>query len=205
MTRLPGLLGTSLLCGFAAAPASGHGKEKHGSAAVAHADGADAAAAPLELAAATPETGALPQVGGAAADPTVWTLLENLHPFTVHFPIALLLVAAMVEAIAIVRPSERLRAAVDVMVVAGAIGAAFAAVFGWIHTGLWFGGDSAMHWHRWLGCGVALCSIWAAAAARRAGSRTVLRMLLAVIAAALLWQGYLGGELAHGPGHLALT
>ena len=76
-----------------------------------------------------------------------------------------------------------------------------AALFEWIHTGLWYGGDAAMQWHRWTGTALALIAPLAAWLVSR-DNRTPLRILLFGIAGAVLVQGYLGGELAHGPNHL---
>ena len=133
-------------------------------------------------------------------DRSIWT---SLHPATVHFPIALLLGAALAELIGTARPSEKLAAAVTVMTWGGAAGAAVAAIFGWIHTGFWLGGDATMDWHRWLGTGLAIAATVAALLERRADRRPFL-LLLIVIAAALPLQAYWGGELAHGPNHLGL-
>ncbi|MGB3166966.1 MAG: DUF2231 domain-containing protein, partial [Alteraurantiacibacter sp.] len=78
-------------------------------------------------------------------------VLANLHPATVHFPIGLLLFAAFAELVAIMRGSARMASAASMAAAAGGIAATIAALFGWIHTGLWFGGDGAMAWHRWIG------------------------------------------------------
>ena len=59
-------------------------------------------------------------------------------------------------------------------------GAVIAAIFGWIHTGLWFGGDTAMQLHRWNGMLIAVLGVVLAALAhRRPESRTMLRIALA--------------------------
>ena len=97
----------------------------------------------------------------------------------------------------------RLAQAANVVAVAGAAGAVIAALFGWIHTGIWFGGDSTMHWHRWTGTGLALAAPLAALLAFRA-DRRAFRIVIVLIAAALVAQGYWGAELAQGPDHLGL-
>jgi len=132
-------------------------------------------------------------------------VLKKLHPATVHFPIALFLMAALTEAFAIARPSQNLNSAVRIMIYGGAAGAVLAALFGWIHTGLWFGGDAPMQIHRWNGTAIAVVGVALAAIASKGGdSRTVLRVILFGLSAALFVQGYLGGELADGPNHLGL-
>ncbi|MGB3797590.1 MAG: DUF2231 domain-containing protein [Alteraurantiacibacter sp.] len=134
------------------------------------------------------------------------SLLQNLHPATVHFPIALFLMAAITELFALrASPSASLEVAVRVMIYGGAAGAIISAMFGWVHTGLWFGGEAAMKWHRWMGTGIAALGILTAfLASRRADNRMALRIALFSIALLILAQGHLGGELAHGPNHLGL-
>ena len=187
-----------------AQPAAAHGGEKHG-----------AAKAPVrtEAPVASAQSGDEPAPPGSEVpeEPRAdsehasssGSILTRLHPATVHFPIALLIVAALVEMLAVVRSSSRLAQAADGMTVAGAAGAVIAALFGWIHTGIWFGGDATMHWHRWTGTGLALAAPLAALLAFRA-DRGAFRIVIVLIAAALVAQGYWGAELAQGPDHLGL-
>lgn len=133
-------------------------------------------------------------------DTSIWT---SLHPAMVHFPIGLLLAATLAELIGLARPSNRLTAAVSVLTWGGAAGAVVAVIFGWIHTGLWLGGDATMHWHRWTGTGLAVAAIAAVVLERRSDRRSF-RVMLLLIAAVLCAQGYWSGELAHGPNHLSL-
>lgn len=105
MKRLPRLLAILLLA-VAAQPVLAHGTEEH--------DEATAESAPT-LADANVER----QPAGASVEAqhdehagSVWT---KLHPATVHFPIALLAMAALTELFAIVRPSPQLHGAVRVM------------------------------------------------------------------------------------------
>ncbi len=174
---------------------SGEQHEGRGEATPALAEEAQASPAQQEstVSASTSEEAADEHEGSS-----VWT---QLHPATVHFPIALLLAAALTELVHLVRPNATLANAVRVMAIGGAAGAIIAALFGWIHTGLWYGGDAVMQWHRWTGSALALVAPLAAWLAGR-DNRTPLRILLFAIACALVVQGYLGGELAHGPHHL---
>ena len=206
MTRLFHAIAAALVLALAilAQPAAAHGGEKHG-----------AAKAPVqtETPAASAQDGEEPASPSSEAqeEPRAdsehassgGSVLTRLHPATVHFPIALLIVAALVEMLAMARSSGPLAQAANVMTVAGAAGAVVAALFGWIHTGIWFGGDSTMHWHRWTGTGLALAAPLAALLAFRA-DRGVFRIVIVLIAAALVAQGYWGAELAQGPDHLGL-
>lgn len=130
-------------------------------------------------------------------------LLTNLHPATIHFPIALLLFAALAEACDVAFPSARLRAAAEIAAAAGGIAATVAALFGWIHTGLWFGGGDVMQWHRWIGTGLGVAGpVIAWLALRGPDDRKALRAALAAATLAVLAQSWLGAELGHGAGHL---
>ncbi|ALE15413.1 putative vegetatible incompatibility protein HET-E-1 [Altererythrobacter epoxidivorans] len=131
--------------------------------------------------------------------------LGRLHPVAAHFPIALLLLAALAELMLAVRPSLGLETTVRFLVGGGAIGAFVAAVFGWFAGG-WRLEDRSetLGLHRWNGTAIAGVALIAAWLAFRARNRTLLRVLLAALAAALVLQGYHGGEMVFGPNHLGL-
>jgi hypothetical protein len=114
--------------------------------------------------------------------------------------------AALTELFIIGRKNTGLEPAVRVLVYGGAGGAVIAVVFGWIHTGLWLGGDAAMQVHRWNGMFIALLGIGLALLARTPrNSRALLRLGIFSMAALVLVQGFIGGELAHGPDHLGIS
>ena len=56
----------------------------------------------------------------------------NVHPLFVHFPIALLLVALLLDGVAIIGRRERWRACSGAVLVLAALGAIAAAVSGWV-------------------------------------------------------------------------
>lgn len=196
------MLAFGLALGLSGA-AMGHGEEKHGGTAdpaPAAAPAPSAAPVPDDAApGATEETSDHDQASRSAGAATV---LKNLHPATVHFPIALLLVGALAEALAMARGSQVLAGAARVMAVTGGLGAFVAAVFGWIHTGIWLGGEGTMQVHRWTGTAVGAAGLVIAWLGWRGGSRTALRLLLFAAAIAVAVQGYLGAELSQGAGHL---
>ena len=189
-------------------PAQAHGDEEHGEAASAVVS--DAASEDIQSAQGHGDTaadhdGANGQDAGEG-DKGVVGVLKSLHPATVHFPIALFFMAALTELFIIARKGTGLEPAVRVLVYGGAAGAVVAAIFGWIHTGLWFGGDTAMQVHRWNGMLIAALGLALAALAYRPRKdRVLLRTGLFAMAALILLQGFLGGELAHGPDHLGLS
>ena len=183
-----------------AQPLLAHGEKRHGEA---HADTSPVSASTIQTP-TTPEALAAEKAPARLADEhdappgSIWT---SLHPATVHFPIALLLAAALAEFVSVFRPSARLTNAASVMAWGGAAGAVVAALFGWIHTGFWFSGDATMQWHRWTGTGLAMIAPVAAILSMRT-NRWPFRIILLATTLALLAQSYWGGELAHGPNHL---
>src|SRR3546814_11996015 len=93
----------------------------------------------------------------------VMAVLKKLHPATIHFPIALFLMAAATELFVMRRKGAGLESAVRVLVYGGAIGAVLAILFGWIHTRLWFGGDTVIQvyrWHRMIRAEIGRESVW---------------------------------------------
>lgn len=203
-------------------PVQAHGDEKHGeetsaAPAAANVDAHDQAAmaqmgdggAVGEPSAGHDEaSGGHDEAGGHAdaGDSGFIAVLKKLHPATIHFPIALFLMAAATELFVMRRKGAGLESAVRVLVYGGAAGAVIAALFGWIHTGLWFGGDTVMQVHRWNGMLIAVLGIaMAYLASRPSQSRAWLRTAIFSMAALILVQGFLGGELAHGPNHLGIS
>ena len=132
--------------------------------------------------------------------------LGRIHPFAVHFPLALFPVAWVALILARRRgaaPDDTTRALV---IVAGAAGL-LAALLGWINGG-WRLADSdpILQAHRWLGTVLGLAAgvlglwAWRRASAMAAGWTVA---LLGGLTLALLVQGWLGGALIHGIDHLA--
>lgn len=179
--------------------AMAHGEEKHG----ANVDPVPAAATvPSPIPVKSEAVQEISDHDRASQSAGAATVLKNLHPATVHFPIALLLVGAVAEAVAMARGSKVLANAARVMAVAGGAGAFVAAVFGWIHTGLWLDGDGTMQVHRWMGSALGATGLPIAWLGWSGHSRTALRVLLFGAAIAVAVQGYLGAELSQGAGHL---
>lgn len=134
--------------------------------------------------------------------------LGAMHPAAVHFPIALFLVAALLEIAALTLRRPVLTQGTRVIIALAAISAVAAVALGWFAMGL-PGKDDVTHlYHRWLGTSIAalgLLSWWAKEHwVRRPGrGRELIYIgLLAVTAAAVVVNGLLGGMLTHGMRHL---
>lgn len=134
--------------------------------------------------------------------------LGAMHPAAVHFPIALFLVAALLEIAALTLRRPVLTQGTRVIIALAAISALAAVALGWFAMGL-PGKDDATHaYHRWLGTSIAalgLLSWWAKEHwVRRPGrGRELIYVgLLTLAAAAVMVNGLLGGMLTHGVRHL---
>lgn len=132
-------------------------------------------------------------------------LLGRLHPIAAHFPIALLLVAALAELALMMRPGLGIEATTRFLVAGGAVGAVSSAILGWFAAG-WRLLDRSEYLalHRWNGTSIAALSLLAWWLATRGKDRLRLRVVLVVIVAGLVAQGYLGGEMVFGPNHMGL-
>lgn len=147
---------------------------------------------------------------GAQAEPALdfparlssW--LGRMHPFAVHFPIALFPVALVALIVARRRgePAPLVRA----LVIVGGIGSAVAATLGWLNGGLTIDdADTILMLHRWLGTLVGLLGAaiaWWAWRRPAAVDRGPMVGALALIVAALFVQGFLGASVTHGIEHL---
>lgn len=133
--------------------------------------------------------------------------LGRLHPMAAHFPVALLLFAAFAELLLFFRPTLGLQVTIRFLLAGGAIGAVASAALGWFAAG-WRLTDRSetLFLHRWNGTAIALVSLlaWWFAARGSVKGRIGLRTVLALLAAGIVAQGYLGGEMVFGPNHMGL-
>lgn len=138
----------------------------------------------------------------------VLRLLGRLHPVVVHFPVALLLVAAMAEAWRSLGTSRRAPFAFSIACVAiASLASGVAAWFGWLsaaHDPLGSSVASTVFLHRWLGIALAGTAVVALAAGLLARRRHAFvwayRALLFAGAGLVGYVGHLGGILVHGEG-----
>jgi uncharacterized membrane protein len=137
----------------------------------------------------------------------------------VHFPIALVTVAAILESWQIVRRKPGLAAATPVCVALGALSAIAATVFGFFLDQEHRGGSPfafPSQWtttdiHKWAGVGASVLALLGALLLFKAatpksgdapGAILTLRLLVLLGAAAVGATGYLGGDLVFGQNHL---
>jgi mono/diheme cytochrome c family protein/uncharacterized membrane protein len=129
----------------------------------------------------------------------------RFHLLVLHFPLAFLVAAALVEVAAARKANAPPSPAVQFCVVAGAISAVPTAILGWCYALAGSGASSpfVMSCHRWSGTATAVWAIVTALAATRDarhGKRQPVTQIMILLAAILVAAaGYFGGELVHGP------
>jgi len=131
-------------------------------------------------------------------------LVGRLHPLIVHFPIALVIVAAFAEVVTTATGDCRWRGVAFLNVRAGAIFALAALIAGWrLVSTLGLESSPLLEWHRWTGVIAVLLTVTVAVATWHA-ERKPLRHLwiyrIALVSAASLVAvtGHIGGMLVWG-------
>lgn len=158
---------------------------------------------------------ASPRAGGAApAAPLTGgqrlvRFAGRFHPAAVHFPIALIAVAALFEILGAAQRNRALAVAATWLAALGAAGAVVAAALGWSAAAFSsFPGELArvLETHRWLGLATAATAVLAALAGiqslRRGAAWPFLFRLLLLAATVLVFvTGFFGGVLIYGFDH----
>jgi uncharacterized membrane protein/mono/diheme cytochrome c family protein len=129
----------------------------------------------------------------------LWTFFGRLHPATVHFPIAMFSVAALVEFLQIVRRKPGLAPATFTLTVVGLVSAVVAALMGIANAGGKHH-DDLIENHRWAGIATTVAAVAAMALVfkARAGQGRIVQvargsLFLAMILVSLT--GHWGGAI----------
>lgn len=132
----------------------------------------------------------------------------RLHPILVHFPIAMVLVAATIEIVrAVLRRPEPARTSINMLAI-GVLGAGAAVASGWLNADYERSrSDTTLELHRWIAIGGGCAALAAlllgfTSSARRAGLTAAFRATLVVSAGAIGFAGHLGGSMVYGEGYL---
>jgi uncharacterized membrane protein len=135
-------------------------------------------------------------------------VIGRLHPLLIHFPIALVIAAALAEVAAMVTADEDWRTVAVGNVRAGAVFALLATVAGWrLAVAPEMELSPLLEWHRWLGtvaAGAVLAAALATGGVRRRSALGVRIYRIALFAAGALVAvtGHFGGLLVWGPNFL---
>ena len=195
----------AIVAGLAGSAGLAH--ENHMAARAAVAEKADEAArnpAAIDARAEAAGAGAVPDDRGLTMVGRALRWLGKVHPFAVHFPIALFPVA-LVALILAQRRCEVVELIRAMIIVAG-LSTVIAALLGWQAAGFTLADqDPIQTWHRWIGTAIAVAGAGLALAAWRrrdvAHSATMVTTL-ALTTLVLLVQAWLGAILVHGAEHM---
>ncbi len=141
----------------------------------------------------------------------LWNFLGRLHPMIVHFPIALLLLAAVLELFTLKNFHSPLRAGINVLVFTGSVFAAIAAIMGWLLFRQEELEGNTIDIHQWTGNITALLAISTAAILwyilKNYEYRMALfyRMILFISTIGVSVAGHFGASLTHGDDYLTGT
>lgn len=135
----------------------------------------------------------------------LWRFLGAMHPFAVHFPIALIPASWLALLLA-----RRRGHAVDVIravIILAGIAAVGAAILGWFNAGFALTDrDPIQLAHRWIGTLLALIvgaiGVWAWRHTNSVNSRAM-TWVLGATTLLLLVQGWLGAAITHGIEHMS--
>lgn len=148
----------------------------------------------------------MPFLPALAEKSPIQCFLGALHPGVVHFPIALLSVAAFLEFLQIVRKKKEASPGTAALAWLAAAAAVPASFFGFMLADAEGTGGPMLDLHKWLGVASTMVALAAAACAFRSktssGALAGLRLSLIVGSGLVLGTGYIGGELVFGENHL---
>jgi len=134
----------------------------------------------------------------------LWEFLGRLHPLIVHFPIALIVVAALMELFTFGKFNSKIRPGIILLAAIGAISAILAAPMGWLLAANEGTSGEVLDLHKWIGVGTAIFSvitlIFLPKANRNPTSAQIktYRAILFITAICVSVTGHFGGSLTHG-------
>ncbi len=140
--------------------------------------------------------------------PAILVYLGKFHPLVVHFPVALILAAAIAELLWLFSRRELLDQGLRFCVLFAAVMTPIAGVLGWFAGEFEGYSGLPLTLHKWIGVGniaLALLSAYLGEAFRREGSsltRAKFRYCLWLNAVSVCVGGHFGGVLVYGPDHL---
>uniref|UniRef100_UPI0030EDB0A0 c-type cytochrome domain-containing protein n=1 Tax=uncultured Algoriphagus sp. TaxID=417365 RepID=UPI0030EDB0A0 len=134
----------------------------------------------------------------------LWQFLGRLHPLIVHFPIALIVVAALMELFTFGKFNSKIRPGILILATIGTVSAIVAAPMGWLLATNEGTTGSTLDLHKWIGIGTAVFSMAVLAMMVKINSSpsksqiTGFRFLLFFTAIGVSAAGHYGGSLTHG-------
>ncbi|MEJ7737263.1 MAG: DUF1549 domain-containing protein [Chitinophagaceae bacterium] len=138
----------------------------------------------------------------------LWDFLGRLHPLAIHFPVSLLILAALLELFTMKKFNSRLRAGINVLVFSGVAMSVISAVFGLLLARNGDYGENLLSLHQWTGIATAclgIASLLLLIAIHKHNRRNLVkpyRVLLFCTVIAVSTAGHFGASLTHGDAYL---
>jgi len=134
----------------------------------------------------------------------VLILIGHFHALIVHFPVAFLLIAALLR-VEFLRSKRECCLKLEFFCFCiGAPAAGLAAGLGWLNAANSGAGGHDLFLHRWIGVGVAVSALLLLALHQRAAQQKWYSLLVFALGLALAWGAHLGGEMVYGDSYLQL-
>src|SRR6185312_12413208 len=140
-----------------------------------------------------------------------WRFLGRLHPVVIHFPVGLLLFAAVLELFTIKKFGSSLRPGINLVLAAGVISAIFSVIFGLLLSREGGYEKGLINIHKWIGIATMCLGLAAWAVLTRILNKNQLtlvklyRGILFFSAIGVSLAGHFGGSLTHGKDYLPAT
>jgi len=142
--------------------------------------------------------------GQTISDFWLWQFFGRLHPMIVHFPIALLIFAAILELVTIRKYNSRFRPGIQALVLIGAVSAVIAALFGWLLANSDGVQGELLDLHQQVGIATAFLSLFVLFFLYEAGKNPLpnqvklFRTSLFIACLGVSVTGHFGASLTHG-------
>lgn len=139
----------------------------------------------------------------------LWQFLGRLHPLAVHFPVGLLLFAAVLELFTFRNFHSRYRPGINLLVIVGAIAAVLAASLGLILANNEDYGGNTLDLHQWTGIATAILGVMALVLLLRVRPNSkpiqikLYRGMIFFTAMGVSVAGHFGASLTHGEEYLS--
>ncbi|MDO8365959.1 MAG: FN3 associated domain-containing protein [Saprospiraceae bacterium] len=135
--------------------------------------------------------------------PSVLQVIGRMHPLILHFPIVLLLLAAVWELTLKSKGNTPGQSMGDALLLSAALSAAFAALMGLFLSKEGGFEENTLFWHQWSGIAVSFIGwAWYAFRARIREMSLFVRLMAGISLILLLLAGHQGATLTHGENYL---
>lgn len=138
----------------------------------------------------------------------LWRFLGRLHPLAVHFPVTLLLFAAILELFTLKKFKSTLRPGINLLVAAGVISAIISVVFGLFLSKDGDYGADLLNLHQWIGIATAILGaiawflLYRVIKNNQPALVKYYRSVLFISALGVSIAGHFGASLTHGKDYL---